>query len=116
MILYLVGTVWVPEGIKSIGLEKTVTIELFGQQHTFKANSEVAREKEVADFLVREVTRVENQQSETSPNISKLAILMLAALNIANEHMELKRNYSKLLRDVTNRTSKLISTLDNSVP
>jgi len=114
--LYLVGTVWVPEGIKSIGLEKTVTIELFGQQHTFKANSEVAREKEVADFLVREVTRVENQQSETSPNISKLAILMLAALNIANEHMELKRNYSKLLRDVTNRTSKLISTLDNSVP
>jgi len=61
------------------------------------------------------VARVENQQSGQSSNISKLAILMLAALNIANEHMELKNNYSKLLQDVTNRTSKLIHTLDNSV-
>lgn len=96
-------------------MEKTVTIELFGQPHTFKANSEVTREKEVADFLVKEVAQVENQQSGESSNISKLAILMSAALNIANEHMELKRSYSKLLRDVTNRTSNLIRTLDNSV-
>ena len=96
-------------------MEQIVTIELFGQPHTFKANSEVTKEKEVADFLVREVTRVENQQSSQSSNISKLAILMIAALNIANEHMELKRNYSKLMQDVTNRTSKLIHTLDNNV-
>jgi cell division protein ZapA (FtsZ GTPase activity inhibitor) len=96
-------------------LEKTVTIELFGQPHTFKANSEVTKEKEVADLLVKEVARVENQQSGQSPNISKLAILMLAALNIANDHMELKRNYSKLLRDVTDRTANLIRTLDNNV-
>lgn len=96
-------------------MEKTVTIELFGQPHTFKANSEVTMEKEVADFLVKEVAQVENQQSGQSSNVSKQAILMSAALNIANEHMELKRSYSKLLRDVTNRTSNLIRTLDNSV-
>lgn len=96
-------------------MEKTITIELFGQPHTFKANSDVTQEKEVADLLVREVARVENQQSGQSSNISKLAILMIAALNIANEHMELKRNYANLLRDVTNRTSKLIHTLDNTV-
>ena len=96
-------------------MEKTVTIELFGQPHTFKANSEVTKEKEVADLLVKEVARVENQQSGQSSNISKLAILMLAALNIANEHMELKRNYSKFLQDVTDRTSKLIHTLDITV-
>jgi cell division protein ZapA (FtsZ GTPase activity inhibitor) len=96
-------------------LERTVTIELFGQTHTFKANSEVTREEEVADLLVKEVARIENQQSGQSSNISKLAILMLAALNIANEHMELKRNYSKFLHDVTNRTSKLIHTLDITV-
>ena len=96
-------------------MEETVTIELFGQPHTFKANLEVSKVKEVADLLVKEVARVENQQSGQSSNISKLAILMLAALNIANENMELKRNYSKFLRDVTNRTSKLIHTLDITV-
>ena len=89
-------------------MERTVTIELFGQPHTFKANSEVTGEKEVA--------QVEKQQSGQSSNVSKQAILMSAALNIANEHMELKRSYSKLLRDVTNRTSNLIRSLDNSVP
>jgi len=96
-------------------LEETVTIELFGQPHTFKANLEVAKVKEVADLVVREVTRVENQQSGQTSNISKLAVLMLAALNIANEHMELKKNYAELLRDVTSRSEKLIQTLDSSV-
>ena len=96
-------------------MEKTVTIELFGQPHTFKANLEVTKVKEVADFLVREVARVENQQSGQTSNISKLAVLMLAALNIANEHMELKKNYAELLRDVTSRSEKLIQTLDSSV-
>jgi cell division protein ZapA (FtsZ GTPase activity inhibitor) len=96
-------------------LEETVTIELFGQPHTFKANLEVAKVREVADLLVSEVARVENQQSDQTSNISKLAILMLAALNIANEHMELKKNYTELLRDLTDRSAKLIQTLDNSV-
>ena len=96
-------------------MEEIVTIELFGQTHTFKAKSEVTKAKEVADLLVKEVTRVEDQQSNQSSNMSKLTILMLAALNIANEHMELKRNHSKLLQDVTDRTTNLIDTLDNSV-
>ena len=96
-------------------MENTVTIELFGQPYTFKANSEVTKAKEVADFLVKEVARVEDQQPDQSPNISKLTILMLAALNIANEHMELKRNHSKMLREIADRTTKLIRTLDTCV-
>jgi cell division protein ZapA (FtsZ GTPase activity inhibitor) len=96
-------------------LEKTVTIELFGQPYTFKANSEVTKAKEVAELLVQEVARVEDQQPDQSPNISKLTILMLAALNIANEHMELKRNHSKMLREIAERTTKLIRTLDACV-
>ena len=96
-------------------MEEIVTIELFGQTHTFKANSEVTKAKEVADLLVKEVSRIEDQQSNQSSNMSKLTILMLAALNIANDHMELKRNHSKLSHDVTDRTANLIHTLDNSV-
>ena len=96
-------------------MEQIVTIELFGQKHTFKANSEVTKAEEVADFLVREVTRVESLQTDQSSKMSKLTILMLAALNIANEHMELKRDHSKLLEDVSNKTANLIRTLDNSV-
>ena len=96
-------------------MEKTVTIELFGQPHTFKADSDVTRAREVADLLVKEVARVESQQIDPSLNISRQKILILAALNIANENMELKSNHSKLLHDVAQRTTKLIDTLDDSV-
>ena len=96
-------------------MEETVTIELFGQPHTFKADSDVTTAREVADFLVKEVERIENQQVDPSSNISRQKILILAALNIANEHMELKRNYTELLRDVTDRSAKLIQTLDSGV-
>ncbi|MDJ0819576.1 MAG: cell division protein ZapA [Desulfobacterales bacterium] len=96
-------------------MEEIVTIELFGQKHTFKANSEVTKAKEVADLVVKEVNRIEGQQSNNSSNMSKLTILMLAALNIANDHVELKRNHSKLLHDVSDRTANLIHTLDDSV-
>jgi cell division protein ZapA (FtsZ GTPase activity inhibitor) len=96
-------------------LEEIVTIELFGQTHTFKADSEVTKAKEVADLLVNEVSRIEDQQPNQSSNMSKLTILMLAALNIANEHLELKRDHSKLLHDVTDRTASLIESLENSV-
>ena len=96
-------------------MEQIVTIELFGQPHTFKADSDVTRAKEVADLLAKEVARVESQLIDASSNISRQKILILAALNIANENMELKMNHSKLIHDVTDRTSNLIHTLDNSV-
>jgi len=96
-------------------LDEIVTIELFGQTHTFKTNAEVAKAKEVADHLVKAVSQIEDQQADQLSNMSKLTILMLAALNIANENMELKRNHSKLLHDVKDRTANLIDTLDNRV-
>jgi cell division protein ZapA (FtsZ GTPase activity inhibitor) len=95
-------------------LEQIVTIELFGQPHTFKADSDVTKAKEVADLLVEAVARVESQQNDPLSNISRQKILILAALNIANEHMELKRNHSKLLHDVAQRTTNLIGRLNDS--
>ena len=96
-------------------MDDIFTIELFGQTHTFKADSEVTQAKAVADLLVKEVCRIEDQQANQSSNMSKLTILMLAALNIANENIELKNNHAKLLHDVADRTTNLIHTLDNSV-
>ena len=96
-------------------MEQIVTIELFGQPHTFKADSDVTKAKEVADLLAEAVARVESQQSDALSKRSRQKIGMLAALNIANENVELKKNHSKLLQDVAQRTMKLIGTLDDSV-
>jgi cell division protein ZapA (FtsZ GTPase activity inhibitor) len=96
-------------------LEQLVTIDLFGKQHTFKADSEVNQAKEIADLLAKEVARVENQQSGESSPQSNLTTLMLAALNIAHQNMELENRFSKFLEDLSERSDRLIRKLDDCI-
>ena len=96
-------------------MDQMVNIELFGQPYTFKTESEVKTAKAVADLLVKEVDKVQHQQSGQLSNISNLTILILAALNIANENMELKRNHSKLFDDANQRSARIIGQLNEFV-
>ncbi len=96
-------------------MEQLVTIELFGKPYSFKAKSEVKKAKEVADFLAKEVSRVESQQSGESSTASDLTTLMLAALNIAHQNLELENNYSKLRQDIAERSARLIRKIDEHV-
>ncbi len=69
----------------------------------------------VADYLVKEVAKIQNQHASQSSSVTKLATLMLAALNIANENMELKNKHSHLLKDISKRSENLIQILDTAV-
>ena len=93
-------------------MEQLITIELFGQPYKFKAAPETDNAQEIADMLVREVGRIQDQQSHEKPGITQLAILILAALNIANENMELKKNYSTLQQTISKRSETLKRLLD----
>ncbi len=95
-------------------MEQLVTIELFGQPYTFKTESDIADAKEVADYLVKEVTRFETQHSSKSSD-TKFGTLILAALNIANENIELKKKHSDLLIDISKQSANLIRALDVAV-
>jgi len=97
-------------------LEKLVTIKLFGQTHTIKAEAENTRPEEVADYLVKEVKKIEHQQAGRSPAMSELVTLILSALNIANENFELKTNQSKFFNEINNRSINLIRSLDDCIP
>ena len=93
-------------------MEQLVTIELFGHPFTFKAESDAAQAKEVADFLVEEVTKAEVQLSSKSSNVTKRIILILAALNIANQYFELKQNHSDLLQNISERSTSLLGKIE----
>ena len=93
-------------------MEQLITIELFGQPYKFKSVPETENAQEVADVLVKEVGRIQDQQSEEAPGITQIAILILAALNIAHENMELKKNYSTLQETVSRRSDTLKRLLD----
>ena len=93
-------------------MEQLVTIELFGKQHTFKAESEANKAKEVADLLAEEVSRIKDQPTGESSAASDFTTLMLAALNIAHQKLELETRYSKFTQDLSERSQRLIRQLD----
>ncbi len=93
-------------------MKEIVKIEILGESHTFEAGSEVIDANAVVDLLVDEVDSVQEKIAGKSPNMTKLTILTLAALNIANEHIELKRKYSDLIRKISNRSKSLLSSID----
>jgi cell division protein ZapA (FtsZ GTPase activity inhibitor) len=95
-------------------LDQLVTIELFGRPFTFKADKDVLMAKEVADFLVQEVSKIEDQMANKSSTINKQAVLILAALNIANEYFKCKQNHKDLLEIVSDRTSVLLNDLNTT--
>lgn len=94
-------------------MEQVVTIELFGRPYTFKAESEMVQASEVADYLVREVNKVQAQYTEQGP-ISQMATLILAALNIANENLELRRSSGEVLNRLSMKSAALLDKLEES--
>jgi len=96
-------------------LENMVTIKLFGQPYTFKADTEVAKANEVADLLAREVQKVQDQPTGPSTYIPKLTILILAALNIANHIVQLKKNTGDFVDQMAERCEALNRKLDEGL-
>ena len=93
-------------------MEQLVTIELFGQPYTFKTQSDIPWAKEVADYLVREVSRVEGSQSGSMSNTNKITVMISAALNIAKECLEAKRERQVVVDELTRRSAGWIQALD----
>lgn len=93
-------------------MEQLLTIDILGQPYTFKADKDFDRAKEIADFLVKEVQRVESEQQVPSLGMNKTAVLILAALNIANEYYNLKRNQADFKQTVINRANCMLELLN----
>ena len=94
-------------------MEQILTIELFGQSYKFKTKIDKQDAKQVVDLLVEQVNQTEKQQSVKSPQINKLAIMIIVALNIANKNVEIKKESLDLVNNISKGYTKLISDLDS---
>jgi cell division protein ZapA (FtsZ GTPase activity inhibitor) len=94
-------------------LDRLVTIELFGQPYSFRAETEFDQAQAVAEDLVRMVEDEKGRQVDHPPaQTSRLAILISVALNIANENHELKTKQATIMGELTHRSASLIHRLD----
>jgi cell division protein ZapA (FtsZ GTPase activity inhibitor) len=93
-------------------LEQLVTINLFGQPYTFRAENDSVNPAEVADCLMEEVRKVESHQTGAHGDANKFAMLLIAALNIANEHIKLKKDLEAFKEMIAERSDQLNRHLD----
>jgi hypothetical protein len=95
-------------------LEDYITFSLYGQTYNFKFESDTLSGAEVADILLSEINNVESQ-SKNSVQTNKFIVLILAALNITLEKIEMKNNYLKKIDKFCYRSDKLIQKLDECI-
>ena len=93
-------------------MDQLVTINIFGQPFSFTSEADTEQAEVVAGQLESEIARIEQQQSGIRSEKAKVAILISAAINIANENFELKSNYSELLQFVDIQSKRLLQLLE----
>lgn len=105
LIACLAGT---RQGGQGACVDRLVNVELFGQSYEFKASEQVVFPEEVAGYVARQVKRV----TESAEAPSRLDTLIVAALNIASDYLEMKRNHNELLQYIDRRSKSLIENID----
>jgi cell division protein ZapA len=96
-------------------LEQLLTIEVLGQPFTFKTDSDKTDAEAVADYVIQAVNSIHTQGENKAQLLDKRAILILAALNIANDYFNLHKKYQQLLQDINQRSANLIQVLDTQL-
>jgi cell division protein ZapA (FtsZ GTPase activity inhibitor) len=93
-------------------LDQLLTIDILGQPFTFKTDSDIIDAQEMADFVVKSVHQASEEYTKRKHPPDNRAILLLAALNIANEYFDLKKKHQQMLSDLSQRSAQLLNTLD----
>lgn len=96
-------------------MDNIVTIEVFGETFRFRPESETVDSNRIAEHLKATVAEAEEQFEAGMHGKNKLAILLMAAMNISKEFHEMKAAYNRLEDYVDSRAASLIEKIDNGV-
>jgi hypothetical protein len=92
-------------------LSEDIIITLLGKRLKFKADEDVADAKRVAELLTQEVNKVTEKEKHPS-GMDNFAKLTQAALNIANDFVEMQRHYAELEKNLIDRSNALLESIN----
>lgn len=96
-------------------MEKIITIELLGEPFKFLVEDDSkANPDDIAAFLMDAVQQVEVRFPDYARKTSKLAIMVLAALNITKQYFELLENHSEFLKTMSCRAARMERIIDSN--
>ncbi|MBS3756888.1 MAG: cell division protein ZapA [Desulfobacterales bacterium] len=89
-------------------MEQIITIELLGEAFNFKVDQDSRIDaKDVTAHLVGEVNQVASRFPLHAQKTNKLAIVVLAALNIAKQYAELDMQFGEFVSAVAGRAETM---------
>ncbi len=96
-------------------MDEIIKIVLFGEEFRFKPDGQVTNPEKVAQYLTDYIQEAEGMFQSKSSERNKMAILLLAAMNLSKDFHELKLQHSEFERDVENRISSLVRKIDKGL-
>ena len=96
-------------------MDEIVKIDLFGEEFRFKPDGQVKDPDKVAQYLKDYIKEAEGLFQNKTSGRNRIAILLLAAMNLSKDFYELKQQHSELERDVERRISSLMYKVDKGI-
>ena len=96
-------------------MNEIVKIDLFGEEFRFKPDDQVENPEKVAQYLKNYIKQAENMFQNKTSGKNKIAILLLAAMNVSKDFYELKVQHTTLEKEIDNRLSFLLKKIDKGI-
>ena len=96
-------------------MDEIIKIDLFGEEFRFKPDDQVKNPKKVVQSLTDYIQEAERMVPTKNSARNKMAILLLAAINLSKDHHELKMQYAEFEKDMEKKISSLMNKIDNGL-
>lgn len=92
-------------------MAEQITINILGKEYSIKSDVEESYAKQIAECLNQKVEEV----LKTTKTVATLNILVLAAMNIANDYFQAKKLNEELITMIETRSGNLTSYIDSQI-
>jgi len=89
-------------------LKKSVQVEILGKEFAVKSDNDESYVKEIADYVNKKMEEV----LKDTRTVATVNVVLLAALNIADEYFKVKEQHKKLIGDIEGKCQRLISLIE----
>ncbi|WP_321491697.1 cell division protein ZapA [uncultured Desulfobacter sp.] len=97
-------------------MDEIVKIELFGEEFRFKPEQDQKYDPvKIATHVKEYINEAEELFQNKTSSKNKMAILLLAAMNLSKDYHELRMKYSDLEKDIESRISSLLEKIDKTM-
>lgn len=96
-------------------MDEIIKIDLFGEEFRFKPDGQVKDPDKVAQYLKDYIKEAEALFQNKNSGRNRIAILLLAAMNLSKDFCELELQHSELKKDVDKRISSLMYKIDKGI-